>query len=252
MSPDAAPDTRKLGRLPTVHDPRTLRFAAYTTKVPKPPAEVHRSHNEFAWPMFDNDRIGDCTIAAAAHMLEGWAFATGAKKPTITQSQVVTAYTAVSGYNPKTGANDNGAVELDVLRYWHRTGIAGRKIGAFASVDPRNANEIRQSVWLFGGVYLGIALPTSAQTQKIWDTPATGLQGDGAPGSWGGHAVPVVSYDANRLAVITWGAVQLMTWRFFGAYVDEAYAILSTDLLKGGKSPEGFSLSQLQSDLSAL
>jgi hypothetical protein len=235
-----------------VHDPRTLRLAAYTSQVPKPPAAVHRSHNDFAWPMFGNDRIGDCTIAAAAHMLEGWAFGAGAKQPSITQAQVVKAYTAVSGYDPKSGANDNGAVELDVLRYWHSTGVAGHKIGAFASVNPHEATEIRQACWLFGGVYIGIALPVTAQTQKIWDTPASGLQGDGAPGSWGGHAVPVVSYDANRLAIITWGAVQLMTWRFFGAYVDEAYAILSTDVLKGTRSPEGFSLSQLQSDLSAL
>ena len=41
-----------------------------------------------------------------------------------------------------------------------------------------------------------------------------------------------------------------MSWNFYFAYVDEAYALLSPDLLKtDGKSPEGFDLAQLRQDL---
>ena len=85
---------------------------------------------------------------------------------------------------------------------------------------------------------------------------AAGTTGDGAPGSWGGHAVPVVAYDSRSLTVVTWGALQTMTWGFWAAYCDEAYAILSPDYLeqKGGQSiaPSGFNLTQLRDDLADL
>ena len=33
---------------------------------------------------------------------------------------------------------DRGAVELDVLRYWRKTGIGGTKIDAFMALEPKN------------------------------------------------------------------------------------------------------------------
>ena len=77
--------------------------------------------------------------------------------------------------------------------------------------------------------------------------------GDGKPGSWGGHAIPVVAYDSRGLIVVTWGALQGMTWSFWEAYCDEAYAILSPDYLDGKQqAPQGFSLEQLEADLEDL
>ena len=32
----------------------------------------------------------------------------------------------------------------------------------------------------------------------------------GQPGSWGGHAVPVVAYDVRGITWVTWGALQPM------------------------------------------
>ena len=109
---------------------------------------------------------------------------------------------------------------------------------------------------IFGNCYVGLMMPLSAQTQSIWSVPPGGPVGHGAPGSWGGHAVPVVAYDPEGLTVVTWGALKRMTWGFWAAYCDEAYAILSPDYLeqKGGKSvvPAGFDLQQLQEDLADL
>lgn len=244
----------KLGKAPAVHDPRTLRLADYTAAVSRPPREVHRSHREYQWPMFANDRLGDCTCAAAAHMIEGWALETSRAPAAIKDDQVIAAYSAVSGYDPLSGANDGGAVMLDVLRYWRTSGIAGDRISAYVTVDQHNALHVKQAIYLFDSLYIGVALPISAQGQTggVWDVPVGGPVGNGAPGSWGGHAIPVVSYDSQRLAVITWGAVQVMTWRFFGTYCDEAYAVLSNDMLMGGKSPQGLNVGQLNADLAAL
>ncbi len=88
------------------------------------------------------------------------------------------------------------------------------------------------------------------QNHQPWSVPPGGPTGDGQPGSWGGHAVPVVAYDARTLTVVTWGALQAMTWSFWDAYCDEGYAIISNDYLNGQEqAPQGFSLQQLQADL---
>lgn len=251
----------KLGKLAARHDPRTLMLASYTTALPAPPAKFNAAEKVTgSWGLMDNDQIGDCTCAAAGHLIMEWTATAQSKMVTPTDQQIVAAYSAITGYNPKTGANDNGAQEIDVLNYWKQQGIAGRKITAYMALEPANHTHVMDAVWIFGGCYIGLALPKSAQAQtsnkKVWSVPASGTSGDGAPGSWGGHAVPVVAYDARSLTVVTWGALQTMTWGFWVAYCDEAYAILSPDFLetKGGKivAPVGFDLQQLQEDLADL
>ena len=82
---------------------------------------------------------------------------------------------------------------------------------------------------------------------QVWSVPP------GKPGSWGGHAVPVVAYDARGVTVVTWGSLQVMTWSFWEAYCEESYAILSADYLTTKKTtPQGFKLQQLQEDLADL
>ena len=59
--------------------------------------------------MMDNDQIGDCTCAAAGHLIMEWTANAQSKMVTPTDKQIVAAYSAITGYNPTTGANDNGA-----------------------------------------------------------------------------------------------------------------------------------------------
>lgn len=249
----------KLGKQAARHDPRTLLLASYiTTALPAPPASFDLTTKVGAnWGMMDNDQIGDCTCAAAGHLIMEWTANAGKKMVTPTDKQIVAAYSAITGYNPTTGANDNGAQEIDVLNYWRQTGIASHKIGAYVALEPSNHNYVMDSVYIFGGCYIGLALPKSAEAQtqnhQPWSVPPGGPTGDGKPGSWGGHAVPVMAYDARGVTVVTWGALQTMTWSFWEAYCDEAYAILSNDYLTGKKStPQGFNLQQLQADLADL
>ncbi|MGA2102581.1 MAG: hypothetical protein ABSG34_15855 [Candidatus Sulfotelmatobacter sp.] len=253
------PRKLKLGKSVARHDPRTLLLASYlTAALPVPPANFDLTTKVGAsWGMMDNDQIGDCTCAAAGHLLMEWTANAGKKMFTPTDKQIVAAYSAITGYNPTTGANDNGAVEVDVLNYWRQSGIAGHKIGAYMALEPANHAHIMDSVYIFGGCYIGLQLPISAQGQvqnhQPWSVPPGGLTGDGKPGSWGGHAVPVVEYDSRGVTVVTWGALQVMTWSFWEAYCDESYAILSNDYLTGKKTtPQGFNLAQLQADLADL
>ncbi|MGC1645214.1 MAG: hypothetical protein WA741_05240 [Candidatus Sulfotelmatobacter sp.] len=249
----------KLGKGAARHDPRTLLMAAYITpSLPTPPASFDLTTKvKSRWGMMENDQIGDCTCAAAGHLIMEWTANAGKKIVVPTNKQIVAAYSAITGYNPKTGANDNGAVELDVLNFWRQSGIAAHKIGAYVALEPSNHNHIMDAVYMFEGCYIGVQLPISAQAQtqnhQPWSVPPGGTTGDGKPGSWGGHAIPVVAYDSRGVTVVTWGALQTMTWTFWEAYCDEAYAILSTDYLDNKQqAPQGFSMTQLEADLADL
>jgi hypothetical protein len=249
------PQKLKLGKQAARHDPRTLMLAAYATKeLPPPPDSVDWGDRVKRWPMYLNDKIGDCTCAAAGHMIEAWSSEANGKATIVQDGAILKAYEDVSGYDPETGRNDAGAVELDVLKYWRSTGVGGHKIVGFVAVEPGNHPHIQQGTYLFGGCYIGIALPVSAQTQEVWAVPPGGPVGPGAPGSWGGHAVNVVAYDSQGLTVVTWGKPKRMTWTFWDAYCDEAYAILSQDFIDKHtrKAPVGLNLAQLLKDLKAL
>ncbi len=241
----------KLGKGPARHDPRTLQLAKYIppTAIAPPPAKEEWAKRVAQWPMMLNDKLGDCTCACAGHMIEQWT-TYASKTVTPADAAVLKAYEDVGGYNPADPSTDNGAVILDVLNYWRKTGIGGRQILAFAAIEPKNHTEFMDSVVLFGNCYIGVALPVSAQTQAVWAVPPGGPTGQGAPGSWGGHATPIVSYDMRGLIVVTWGALKRMTWGFLDTYCDEAYAVLSQDWIeKTNLAPNNFDLTALQADL---
>lgn len=250
-------DHLKLGRKPAQHDKRTLELATYLDPAILP--TIPPAHDLAAavtdWPMYENDALGDCTIAAAGHMIQAWSTAAGTPK-TPAMSDVASMYWE-TGDPPMAAADpgsatDDGRDELSVLKYWRATGLGADKIGAFVSVDPKNPALVRAAIYLFGGVYTGIALPLAVRGGHAWDVAGPRLIGQFAPGSWGGHAVPYEAYDQQGVTVITWGAPLKATWRFHAAYTEEVYAIISPDFLAEGKSPEGFDLAALTADLTAL
>lgn len=242
-----SPATLRLGKRAARKDSRTLRLAKYLPdRLPTARDAVDWCSKVANWPMFKNDQIGDCTCAAAAHLFEAWTAYAG-QKATLTDEQVLAAYSAVTGYDPAQPETDRGAVELDVLKYLRQAGIGGHTIDAFADVSIRSLNEVKIALDWFGGLYIGLALPASAQDQDIWDV----VRGSGSgAGSWGGHAVNVQAYDADGLTCVTWGATKRMTWRFWAKYCDEAYALLSKDrMTSAGVDPAGLDWATLQADL---
>jgi hypothetical protein len=241
----------KLGKKPARHDPRTLRLAKYLRALPPPPLSIDWTLKAGPFGMMANDRLGDCTIAGAAHMVQVW---TGnASSPlVIPDDQVIAAYSGACGYNPADPSTDQGGDLLTVLNYWRNSGIGGHKIFAYASVNPLNGAEVMTAIDLFGGVYSGANLPVSAQSQvgsqwTVTDGP------DAAPGTWGGHCIPWVKGDTGSLSCVTWGALQAAAWPWIDRYVDELYAIITYDwIAANGASPSGFDLATLQADLAAL
>lgn len=256
----------KLGKAPAKHDPRTLRLSSYTTpQLPPPPVEQRWSPavaaaagGEGAWPMYRNDQIGNCAIVTTAHATKCWtANADGpqrAVEPTL--EEVVAEYSAVSGFDPRTGANDTGCVVLDVLKRWRNTGLFGRKIAGYIAVDFHDHTTIKQAMAMFGGLYAGVQLPLAAQDMEDWLAPTPGSRLGirqrrlWAKGSWGGHAIYLADYGQSFVMAPTWGAPKRISWNFIRQFLDELWAVVSEDWTNdAGRAPNGFDLPKLLADL---
>jgi hypothetical protein len=244
--------TFKLGKQRPKIDSRTLQFGAYlTAQLAPPPPAVNWAKPVTQWPMMGNDQYGDCTCAAAGHMIEEWTANTGAVE-VLPDTAILQAYNYFAHGNPDAGAN-----MLDVLKYWRKTGIGGDKISAFAQLEPQSDIELQDAVSIFGNCYIGLELPNFAVAPNTdflktpWLVPAGGAVGNAAPNPNNGHCVPAVAYDQRFIYVVTWGALKTMSWQFYDAYADEAFAVLSTDWInkKLGTAPPGFDMATLQQDL---
>lgn len=238
----------RLGRKPAVHDPCVPHlFKHMAMQLPAPSADWTKAVPSF--PMLANNSVGDCTSAGCLHQLQVWYNNTG-HSYVPTDAEALALYGATSDYPQK----DEGAVEQTVLQHWKTAGIVtplDTSHIAYAALNPKDVNQIKLSVQYFGGCYLGIELPLTAQTQDVWDVVST--DGDGAPGSWGGHCVIVVAYDPKLLTVVTWGQLMKVTPEFLQAYCSESWALISEDwLADSGVSPPGLNMGALQAEMQAL
>lgn len=247
----------KLGKTAPRYDKRTLLYSDYrdTSKLIKVPASFGHFNtvDPDGWGMLGNDSYGDCVFAGAAHETIMWG-AEANKDVRFTDELVLQAYSTVTGFDPSDPSTDQGTNVLDALNFRRNQGLTDadgnvHKLCAFISLEPGNYDHLLEAVYLFGAVGIGIQFPASAMDQFNANRPWSPVAGSPIEG---GHYIPVVGRKADNLLVVTWGKVQQMTKKFYQAYCDEAYPLLSIDPLTEGKSIEGFDLATLQSDLSKL
>ncbi len=240
----------RLGRLPP--DPRAqarlLRVDSYVKTLPPSPPAIDWQAAVRNPGMMLNDSLGCCTIAGLGHELQV-VTANRGRQVDVTDADVLKAYVEACDYDPNDPSSDRGGVMTEVLNYARKTGIGAHRIGAYAAVSSQDEAKVRSAIHLFGGLYVGVALPLSGQTQDIWRV-ALGSGSAARAGSWGGHAIFIGGYDEHGLWCITWGGKKRMSWDWFFAYCEEAYAILSTDWVDGtGPAPSGLDVSALAQDL---
>jgi hypothetical protein len=242
----------KLGKLPAVKNSVSLRLRDYLTlaKLPIPPARVNHQTEVTDWGMLGNDQYGDCVWAGAGHETMAWNKTSGTTV-TITTDNALSDYTAVTGFNINKPDTDKGTDMSVAAKYRQNTGVidasnARHKVAAYLAITPGNREELKQAVYLFENVGVGIEFPASAMTQFNDGKPWTVVKGSAIQG---GHYVPALGYDGDYIYVISWAKVQKMAWTFFDKYCDEAIVYFSEEMLKTGESIEGFNVAQLQQDL---
>ncbi|MGA2890303.1 MAG: hypothetical protein ABSE51_19845 [Terracidiphilus sp.] len=238
----------KLGRKAIKTDTRTLALGDYLTPSLSPPPETADwTKGITSWGMMLNNTLGDCTIAGVGHAVQVWT-ANASNMASLPDATIESYYEKWDGYVPGDSSTDKGGIELDVLTDWRKQGFGDHALLAFADPKVSNLVQVRQSIALFGGVYIGLSLPLTAQTQDVWDV-VPNSSAKGKPGSWGGHCVFVPKYDQHGFTCITWGQPKTMTLAFWKKYCDEAHTLLGQDWLDAKGSPAGFDQAQLQTDL---
>jgi hypothetical protein len=247
MTPDL-----KLGKKPARPDSVTFKLRNYLAPAP-PPAKAGHFKLQHVWGMLGNQLWGDCVLAGAGHETMLWNTEAG-KIVAITEHNALSDYSALTGFNPDDPSTDQGTDMQEAASYRRKTGIVDaqqkrHKVSAYLAITAGSVAQLKQAIYEFSAVGIGFNFPSSAMAQFNNHKPWTVVKGSQIEG---GHYVPAVGYDADYIYVITWGAVQKMSWAFYKKYCDEAIAYLSSEFLKDGKSLEGFNAAQLAADLKKL
>jgi hypothetical protein len=237
-----------LGRQPA--DPTQPKLRLRRTGTVQAPETCDWLSQVARWGMLGNDQVGDCTMAGAAHVAMAVDKYGQNRDLTITDQQVLTAYSAVSGYNPADPATDVGATLQDALNYWRKQGLVGNTIAAFAFIDPQDLELVRACIAVFGAVYTGFNVPQSAMEQFNHGQPWTVT---GRTRMLGGHCVPLGAYTPDTFTCVTWGQTQTMDLGFYRRYFDEVAVPIDLDWMRAnGTSPAGLDVAALNTDFTAL
>jgi hypothetical protein len=246
----------RLGKKPASEDARDLRLTTYA-KLPAAPTSFGHATalRRNSWLMLGNDEYGDCVWAGADHEHMLWTKLGKGTHTPFTAQNALSDYTDCTGFQPDEPQSDQGTDMRDAAKYRQKTGVvdrAGRrhKIGAYLFLDAGDWAQLRQALYLFECVGVGIEFPDSAMDQfdegDDWDV-VKGAQVEG------GHYIPAIgAHDKDHIHVVTWGRRIQMSSYFYETYADEAVVYLTDEDLKAGRSPEGLDLAQLQDDLKQL
>lgn len=245
----------KLGKLPAQYDHRDLLMAKYLDISKLPPIPDQFGHETLIsdWGMLGNNNWGDCVWAGAGHETMLWTKESAVTDASFTDANVLSDYSAVTGFTQSDPNTDQGTDMHDAMKYRRQTGIVDssgkrHKIGAYIWLEPGNVQHLLAAVYLFGAVGVGFEFPGSAMDQFNSGLPWAVVGGSQIQG---GHYVPVVANRKNLVAV-TWGQLQQMTTGFYQKFNDESVAMISADFLTSGKTPEGFDVKSLVADADLL
>ena len=271
-----------LGKKPAVKDERDLLFADFkkpTAEGAYPVAPVGFGEKHAALltphllmmgngPAMPGDDIpptwiaaqqgaGDCVWADAGNRARYSNLLAG-KQVTVTGEECIEMYQTETGYDPITGANDNGTDMRDALNYARTTGILDHNgsrhlIGGYCALGTTGDalwTELLEALAVFDVVSIGLQFRQCYMDQFNAGQPWN-YQADSP--IVGGHDVLVATRRlANQIQVFTWATLHDVYADVVVKDVDEAYGIFLPDSMVAGKGPEGFDMAEYQAALAAL
>lgn len=236
------------GKLAPKTDPRDLNLANYlkiSTSEDVPLSHDWTVKKTSAWGVPAGKKLENCPVFAAGQLIESWDANLDKEQVEHTEA-ALQAFTALTGYDPATGENNKPLHLADIVNYWGQHGIGRHRIEIYLTIPLTDHNLVKAAISIFGGIYAGFFLPESVSTQTDWEL-VSGAD-DTASSTNAGHALAVLAYDSDSLTCIFQGKAQKMTWEFYDAYCDEAFALVTTEFLKSAETPMGINLPAMKSD----
>lgn len=254
-----------LGRKAYDHSKPNVMLRRLRTEKLSPPAQSDWWTDAMA-TMALNNKLGCCTMADQAHSVTSLQFYGQAKTIVVPDSEVLKGYSAVSGYDPKTGRNDNGATLQDAYGYARKTGFVvggvAYKVEAFAQLDAIDSRGvvdwdlIKVCMDAFGGASIGMVFPDYAMDDfdagRVWDyTPRKRYRESG------GHDVRLVGFGGSGAGAYvdcaTWAAKHRMTIPFAEKFIEEYWVHGERDWQRlDGTVPNGIDADSANAQFNAL
>lgn len=242
----------------------TLNLRDYVVEQVELPPVVHRvSSGGKLSDALGNNEWGDCGDAMTLHGIEAFHLDAGTPVPPFVTDDALKLYSEVSGFdrsqgppgeNPTDVGTDNG----QLVKYWQNPGVTCAADGsvhriagslAIDPADPQASYLERLAVWEFVVLFRAVALPITAQGQKVWKLTDPSLQGNAAPGSWGYHDIPYLAYDRHWFYADSWGFDILVGFRFNRSYAAGGFVVLTEEQTNlQGVSPAGINWTKLNED----
>lgn len=226
------------------------------SKLPRPPEAFGHYRGVDNFHVLGNDKFGNCVWAGAAHEHMLWTSTWGRKRSRFTTRDVLSDYSAVTGFDPSKPETDQGTDVKTAASYRRKTGIVdatGRrhKIDSYVALEIGNVDQLFLAMWLTGASGIGFQLPREARNafdaQQPWAVPNKAHVE-------GGHYVSGVGRaESGNIVIVTWGKTQEVTPDFYERFNDETIAYISLEIIgQKNLSPEGFDADGLRMHLKNL
>ena len=229
----------RTGRLEAVRPAALKDLAVYATGVlPRPPQKVAVPSIEL--PIDGNADYGDCTLAGLDHVVRVCRELYGPTGKLPSEQALVQKYLQLS-------PQDQGLVEATLLKLWAGPGLGlfGGQPEGYAPVPPKDTLQIMQSIAFYGTCYFGVVVGQPQQEQFAKGEPWEWVEGQEEDG----HCIVGVAYDSGGVYSATWGGIAYTPWGFLAHSLEEAWCILTHQLVAAKKDTLGIDLTTLKADL---
>lgn len=257
----------KTGRRAPKRAPALKLARLLTGTVPEHPASAdYLAALGGGWQMLGNDRAGNCCAVTWANIRRLVTTDLTAPGNYPSQDQVWEVYqTQNPDFDPNGTTDTNGPGSpsdrgMDVqtlLEYLVTTGGPdGVKAVAFAAVDPRNADEVKAAIAIFGYVWTGVTVAANNQQEftagQPWDYDPNSPVDGGHSVVTGGYGAPGAGPLGGDERMITWAQESSFTDAFWKNSVDECWVVIWPEHLGSREFLIGVDLAALVSDYQAI
>ena len=252
------PDTGRVYRLGRVrpkpsnerkfHVPAAQFFRSNMPTRPRRVSYGDKAHACLKQPLCNMD-LGCCTASGAFH-IEGIFRGNAGTPVTFSDDQVISFYSATTGYKRGVASTDNGGDEVTVLDWWRTHGLysSGKAITPDAVASPEthrlaghlsasSSDELKNCINVFENGYLGLELPDDwIRVPPSGDGYKWGVAGNPNPDN--GHCDILFGYDDDEddFDTDSWGLLGKTTAAAvdkYGSAADggEMHVLVSQDAL---------------------